>query len=51
MVKIIKDTVNEMCRDYCKYPDIYRQMYDDEDVAFDVMIQGRCDSCPLNDLM
>ena len=51
LVKLIEDTVSEMCRDYCKYPDIYRQRYDDEDVTFDVMIQERCDGCPLNDLI
>lgn len=51
LVKIIKDTINEMCGEYCKYPDIYRQMYDDEDVALDVMIRERCDGCPLNDLI
>ena len=51
LVEIIEDTVNDICNNYCKYPAIYNQRFDDEDVALDVMIQERCDGCPLNDLI
>ncbi|MBR5808836.1 MAG: helix-turn-helix transcriptional regulator [Clostridia bacterium] len=51
LTKIVEDTVNDICNNYCKYPDIYNQRFDNEDIAYDIMLSERYDSCPLNDLM
>ena len=40
-----------ICECYCKFPEEYRSMYKDVDVAQDNLEREKCDMCPLNKLI
>lgn len=50
-VTIIADACEDICNNYCKYPDLYSARYADEDEANDRMMEEICDHCPLNRIL
>ena len=39
--------VEMICDCYCKFPDEYRSMYKDVDVANENLMREKCEMCPL----
>ncbi|MBQ1577301.1 MAG: hypothetical protein IIZ83_10095 [Oscillospiraceae bacterium] len=50
-VTIIADACEDICNNYCKYPDLYSARYADEDEANARMMEEICDHCPLNRIL
>ena len=50
VVNIIQEVIETVCDKYCKYPEYYSAKYEDEDFAYDKMIEERCEKCILNRL-
>ena len=46
----LEEIVGDMCRNYCKWPTIYRLDYADPDQANEHMLDEKCVDCPLNRL-
>ena len=45
--KQLEEIAEKVCHDYCKYPDEYRERYQDPDIAYEVMLQEQCENCIL----
>ena len=46
----LEEIAGIMCRNYCKWPTIYRLDYADPDQANEHMLDEKCVDCPLNRL-
>ena len=40
----------QMCDNYCKYPNQYYLAHEDPEEGFEEMLRDICENCPLNDL-
>ena len=47
----IQQTVETMCDKFCKYPERYLAVIENQDEAQEVMIEEVCKDCPLNKLV
>ena len=41
------EIAEEMCDNYCKDPEQYLAQHKDPDKAYDVLIEEKCENCPL----
>lgn len=46
----LEEAVQDMCDNYCKWPELIRSMYKDVDEAQKCLEETKCDTCPLNRL-
>ena len=49
-ISTLEQVIETMCDKYCKYPEIYKKQYADEEVAGEKMCEQVCMNCPLADL-
>lgn len=45
---MLSNISEEICFKYCKYPDVYRELYGDCDDIEDKLLEHECKECPLN---
>lgn len=50
IMQTLEGVIEEMCNDYCKYPDIYKQKYGDGDEAGEKLCDEVCMNCPLTEI-
>lgn len=50
VVELILWVIEEVCDNYCKYPEQYLRKYKNEDEAIERLCSERCEKCPLNKL-
>lgn len=48
VTEILDEIENEICRNYCKYPDICMAEVKDPDMADDLLYDRYCENCPFN---
>lgn len=48
VVETLTALCEEICDDYCKYPEMYEEAYKDPDEALDALLKEKCENCPLN---
>lgn len=46
LTDVMEAVVTEMCDNYCKWPDYYKSSENDDN--WEMMIEGKCNDCPLN---
>lgn len=46
----IEEVCNEICDNYCKYPQISLEKYKDPDEAYEWLMNHCCEKCPLDRL-
>lgn len=46
----LEKITEEICDEYCKYPEKVRQECGDADKAFDKLLEKHCNRCPLSRL-
>ena len=51
VIELIQWVADEVCDNYCKYPDEYFRKYKDEDEAFEHLYCEKCEKCCLNKLV
>ena len=44
---IINKVTEQICNEYCKFPELVRSEVKDIDMAEDLLMKSYCDSCPL----
>ena len=49
IMQMLEGVIEEMCNNYCKYPDIYAQKYG-EDEAGEKLCEEACMNCPLTEI-
>lgn len=49
--KILCEVCDTICDNHCKFPEIYEQMYADEEEAFEKLYAEKCENCVLNNLI
>lgn len=45
--KKLREVGNELCQEFCKYPDEYFSLYDDGEEAEERLAIEKCEICPL----
>ena len=50
VVEILQWIIEEICDNYCKWPEQYRKKYKNEDEAVERLLCEKCDKCCLNKL-
>ena len=48
VVETLTKLCEEMCDNYCKFPDQYYAKYKDSDEAIDMLLKEKCEDCPLS---
>ena len=46
----LDEITEDVCDNYCKWPELIRSMYKDVDEAQKCLEETKCDTCPLNRL-
>ena len=46
----IEQIKEDMCDNFCKWPEWYLMNYEDSEEAHDAMVEDMCSECPLNRL-
>lgn len=47
VTEILEDTKMQICDNYCKFIDEFRELYRDPDEAMERMVADKCQFCPL----
>jgi len=47
IVSQIEEIKEDICDNYCKFPQEYSLKYEDSEIGHDVMIDDVCSECPL----
>ena len=50
VTELLTEIEDEICNDYCKFPDIAREEVKDANAAEDLLYTKYCKGCPLNKL-
>lgn len=50
VTEIIAETCDQICKVYCKFPELVRSQVKDIDMAEDLLMKSYCELCPLNRL-
>lgn len=45
------EVIEDICDNYCKWPEKYKGEIKDEDEAYDKLMAEKCENCPLNKLI
>lgn len=48
VVDIIEGVCEDLCTNYCKFPEVYEQRFSDEIEAEERLYAEKCDNCPLH---
>ena len=47
IVRQIEQIAEDICDNYCKYPELYAAQYKDPDESESRLLSEKCDNCPL----
>ena len=50
IVELIQWIINEICNNYCKFPEQYFKKYKDEGEAYEHLLCEKCGKCAINKL-